>query len=593
VTDSSDSNSTEKLLDTIRGEAPPPAAVEMKKPSPEPKGGSSIKTNIKNSLCVGVHIGGNTLSLVLTGEQKQGGVKEVIKWEVIPFPEHLDVKSSRFSAFLRASLSTFIGKRKNVAIWAGISTKQLKLKNIIIPNVPDSKMANAALWGLKKETDIDLQSEVFDYEFISDTRINGVKKKNVVAFTGNKENIQAVKALFIAAGYPLTGITATPFAIQNFSLTSHNGIGREPVVIVNIRRYRSEIFCISENGITVARSVKTGSYSLVENYLESGGADTVHADVPGLLSARTVTEGPDFEPMQDPAFRLIGKIQRTGEYCSNVYLNNDPISKYRFFGETDNCPAFMAYAEEMIPDRVEYFSPVTDISTSMGINLPKNAQDRNGIIPALGFALSHNDYTPNFLYTYIEKEMEARGKRVNIGIMAAGIVGLLVCAGVWGYFSTVENREIKKKQTLETQLAGFKTSVTRDVLNSKITQATKQVELVRRYTNDYISLAVINEICTFTPENISIVSLDSDLKKEDAKKDKGKKKEGEKNGKARSIKIKGIVKADFTSLESTLTGYVIKLGDSPLFGNINLEDKKVESAGQASILKFTADMEIL
>jgi len=598
VTDSRDLSSTEKLLDTIRGDSPPPAAPspspEIRLPKPDTVRGSNIKTTLKHGLCAGVHIGNNTLSLVLTGEQKQGGSKEVIKWEVIPFPEHLEFTSSGFPSFLGASLSTFLDRKKNIAVWASISTSNLKLRNLIIPNVPDSKMANAALWGLKKELEVNPEAEIFDYEFIGETRVNGIKKKNVVAFAGDKKNIRQIKSMFSSAGYPLTGITATPFAIQNYILNGQLNTGADPVVVVNIRRYRSEIFCLSENGILVARSIKTGSYSLAENYLESGENQTTQADVPALLAARTRMDSPDFGPMEGPAARLIGKIQRTGEYCSNMYLSNTPISKYYLFGETDNCQAFNAFARDMIPDRLSPFSPTHDDIASLGVKLPADAKSRNGIIPALGLALSNNDYTPNFLYTYLEKEIENRAKKLNRGIVAAGLVGLMICGTAWFYFNGVENKEIAKRNAIETQLAGFTKSVTQDVLNRRIADAKKQSDMIRQYADDYLSLAVVNEICSLTPENISIVSLDADFKNNDAedKKAPGKKTDN-RNGNRKYIKVQGIVSADFTFLESTLTGYVIKLGDSPLFGDIELENKKVEQSGDVSILKFTADMEIL
>ncbi|WDP90794.1 MAG: hypothetical protein HUN04_14250 [Desulfobacter sp.] len=597
---SQDLSSTEKLLDTIRGDAPPPAASapETRVPRPEPRGGANIKTNIKHNLCAGVHIGSSTLSLVLTGEQKQGGRKEVVKWEVIPFPDHMEFKSSRFSSFLGASLNAFLGKKKNISVWASISTNHLKLRNLIIPHVADAKIANAALWGLKKEVEVNQESEVFDYEFIEDTRINGVKKKNVVAFTGDKKNINRIQAMFSAAGVNLAGITATPFAIQNYILTGRLDTGSDPIVVVNVRRYRSEIFCLSNNGILVARSIKTGSYSLVENYLEAavGSTGPVQADVPALLAVRTAHDSPDFEPMEGPASRLIGKIQRTGEYCSNMYLSNEPISRYYFFGETDNCPAFNTFASEMIVDRTASFTPTDNDIAAVGVKLPTDAQARNGIIPALGLALSNNDYTPNFLYTYLEKEVENRAKKLNRGIVAAGIAGLLICGGIWFYMDRIENKEVAKRTAVEKELAGFTKSVTQDVLNKRIGDARKHMAFISQYVSDYISLAVVNEICTLTPANISIVSLDADLK------DKAPAKTGKKGaGKApakdtahkKYLKIQGIVSAEFTSLESSLTGYVFKLGDSPLFGEIDLENKKVEQAGENSVLKFTANMEIL
>ena len=114
--------------------------------------------------------------------------------------------------------------------------------------------------------------------------------------------------------------------------------------------------------------------------------------------------------------------------------------------------------------------------------------------------------------------------------------------------------------------------------------------MINRYAHDFQSLAIIHEICALTPQKISLTSFDSDFTKNDPGEDKNEKKKQVKNKK--SVIIKGVVKAEFTELESSLTGYVIKLGDSPLFGDITLLDKKIEEKADSSILKFTADMEI-
>ncbi len=595
MADSNDLSSTEKLLDSIRGDTPPSPAGDASVPQPESGSGSPIKDGSIYNLCLGVHFGGNRLSLVLAGGAKRGGPRDIIKWQTLPYPENSDIKDEQFPAFLKSSLSSFLENKKKVSIWAAIETKDVKLRQLVLPNMPDAKMANAAMWALKKEVEFDPVDEIFDYEFISDVHVNGVKKKNVVAFTGAKTAVKEIQQLFKSAGYSLTGITATPFALQNCLLAGQPDTGGKPILVVNIRRYRSEIFCLANQGVIVARSIKTGSFSLVEASMESGMIDKNITDIPWILSARNRVDDPGFEEMGGAANRLVGKIQRTGEYCSNTYLDNEPIAKYYFFGETDTSPGFTTFLEEMMPDRTILFSPHQDNMAAAGVTVPADAQDRNGIIPALGIALSDNTVTPNFLYTHKEKAIAAKNKKINMGVIAAGIAGLLICVGVWVWFNQMENDITAKRTQVETQLARYEIAVTRDVLNKKITQAQKRSQIIRQYIKDYTPLAVIGELCSLTPENIALVSLDAGLTEDKAgqtkltTRGKGKKIEAVK---ARHLRLQGVVTEEFTALESTLTGYVIALGDSPLFGEISVEDKEVEQKEEGSILKFTADMEI-
>lgn len=594
LTESNVLNSTEKLLNTIRG-GPPPSPEKSSPPVHYPQQETSIKTNIKHSLTVGVFIEGQFVSLALTGEKKAGAGRELIKWSHLEIPDFLEITHARFPAFLKSALTEFLGKYQKADIWTAIDSKDLKLRNLNIPDLSDAKVPNAALWGLKKEVELDAEKEIFDFEYIDDVLVNGIQKKNIVAFTGDKKQVHFLKHLFSSIGYPLAGITAMPFALQNFIRANTLKPGEAPLIIVNVARQYSEITCLSGTCILLTRNIRTGSYSLVEELLESGDKAVKHIDITGILSSGILRDSAEFNLIEPAAARLMGKIVRTGDYCSLNFAANEPISKFLFFGEADNCNAFMAYAAEQLSSRVELFSPLGDQAIPLGIRMPLDAKQRTGIIPALGIALSENEYTPNFLYTYLQRNIKAKYRKMNWAVAAAGLAGLVVCTGAWGWMNTLKNKEIHEKTAIEKQLTQYNPLVNQSLLTEKITEARKKSELINRYARDYLSLAVINEICSLTPRKISITSLESDFTKNEPEADKAsaEKKGGpEKAEKKRSVTLKGIVTSEFTDLESTLTGYVITLGDSPLFGDIRLKDKQIEKNSDSTVLKFTAEMEI-
>ncbi len=590
-------NSTERLLHTIREDnhkvppdqvIPDPVIPNPVIPNRPPRQVTSIKTNIKHSLVAGVFIGDDSLSLVLTGERKPGTGREIIKWSHTRIPRDMDRESQVFISLLRTSISRFLDTHKKVSLWTGLDSRYLKLRKIVIPYLPPGKIANAAFWGLKKEIELDGTKEVFDFEVGEEILVGGVKKREVIAFSGDKQQIDFLTQSFSKAGYPLTGITAMPFAMQNF-VRADLVPGASPVVMVHIARYYSDITCFSNEGVLLARNIRTGSYSLVEELIESNDSALEGGDIPGFLSSLKEKDSPGFERIEHSANRLTGKILRTGDYCSHNYASNTPVSKFYFFGETDDCQAFMDYAADQFPCEMEKFNPFGELSSSLGMEMPKLAEERNSVISALGLALSQKVATPNFLHTYIQKNIETKYRKMNIAVAAVGMVALLVCGGVWGWLCSVEAGKIKETRALEKQIAHYNPIVTQTFLTRRIQEAKEKSQMIKRYTSDFLSLAVINEICSLTPEKINILSLDSNFIKEEPEAGNKKKKKEKK----RSLTLQGIVSAEFTDLESTLTGYVITLGDSPIFGDILLQNKKIEKRSGASILKFTADMEIL
>lgn len=583
MSDSKISNSTEKLLSTIRGEASQPIE-NSSMPHKSSAQATSLRGNIKHSLCTGVFFENKFISFVLTGERKKGAGKELVKWSRIQIPDHLDIDSTRFPLFLKSSISEFLGGYKKTSIWTSIDSKDLKLRNITIPDIHDSKVSNAALWGLKKEVDFNVEKEIFDFDYIGDLQVSGIKKKNIVAFAGDKKQIEFLKHLFSTAGYPLKGITAMPFALQNFILNGSIQVESAPVVMVNVAKDHSEISCLSRNSVLLIRNIRTGSESLVEELTD---ADTPkNTDKTNILSSELQQSDPEFKLMMPAMDRLVGKIIRTGDYCSNNFAANEPIAKFLFFGETDGCKAFMDYAGERISSKIERFLPFEAYASSLVNKVALDAKQRTGVISALGIALSEDEDTPNFLYTYLQKNIKTKYRKMNWKVVTTGLFCLMICAGLWGWMQTKKNNEINQRIAIERQLSQYTPTVTQQLLVRKITEAKKKSARLNQYARDYLSLAIISEICSLTPEKISITSFDSDFTITEPKTDKTSRE------KKRSLILKGVVTDKFTELESTLTGYIVKLSDSPLFGDIQLQDKEIEKKENSTILIFTADMEI-
>lgn len=549
----------------------------------------SLKTNIKYSRTAGVFFEDRSIFLVLTGQPKKGGIKEIIKWEHVKIPDLIEINTPRYPAFLKSVLGDFLGKDSKVKIWSGIDSKGLKLQNLNLPDIHDSKLANAAFWGLKKEIEVDAEKEIFDFEFIDNTQLSGIEKKNVVAFAGDKGQIFFLKKLFSDAGYPLTGITALPFCLQNFNRTNTIGTESSSVVITHIRRNYTEISCLSKKSVLLTRNIKIGLYSLA-NGLPSPEPETEESnDATPLLSPDITRNSVEFTHTVEPiAARLINKIIRTGEYASHKFAENEPISKFLFFGHADDFSAFMEYAAEQLPGKTEKFLPFEGHSTQRG-TLPGRAENRAGVIPALGMALSDNRYTPNFLDTCLHKKIRAKYKKMNVTIAAVGTISLMICAGLWGWFHTLKNHEINERKRIEEQISGYNLLVSEQLLDRKISEARKKANLINRYAHDVLPLAVIHELCSLTPEKIAITSFDSDFATSDSQ---GHKDTKEKKEKRRRLVITGIVTADFTFLEPLLTEYILRLGASPLFESIQLKNKEIVKKEGVATMIFTADMEI-
>ena len=569
-------NSTQKLLDLIRsGELN--QVNDTIPDDPNPSLPVTIKTKYLN---LGVLISQRDLTLVLTSNKGFTKKKGLVKWDNIPLPENLQPETDEFSAFLGRCLDNFLGNKKKIPIWCALKSSSLKIKNITIPDIPQAKIANAAFWGLKKETDFNETREIFNFEILGDVSVDGIKKKKILVFSAPRDEIDSLKKTFRQAGYFLDGITSIPFAMQNFIRTGQIQINDPYFAIVNISRDTSEIHCFSQSGILLIRNLRAGSRNLIETLDTPRDMDPID-----YLSSMTDTDTNKFSKIKDTSERLISKIVRTGDYCAHNYTDNTPLTRYIFYGETDQCDPFMKLASAMIRTRIDIFEPVRDdLSGSIEAQLPQNMKQRNSVLTAFGIALSDNDITPNFLFTFNDRQKIKKQKRITQATVLAGTILLMTCFSAHSWLNYTHKKDLAALAQLSRDQTEFgENKIQKEVISEAIALAEKNNSAKKKYIKSYLPLAVIYDICHFTPDYIYLSSMAYDLKKDTENQDRVSKK----------VLIEGQVSGQSNSLGSDLSNYILNLSESPVFGYIEITSKQIKLIDHKKNLFFKATLEVL
>ena len=571
-------NSTEKLLDIIRGisHKKPKIIIPTALPKIEPVNLKKIK---KKNLCLGVLLNLENITLVLSSNKE----KRLIKWANIELSDDLGIEDDGFALFLESRLEDFTEGLKGIPAWCNIDSAALKLRNITIPDVAKPKIANAAFWGLKKEVDFDTDQEIFDFEIIGNRIIQDVKKKTLLAYTIEKTQVNQLKVLFSKTGFNLKGITTIPFAFQNFIHSQHLQMQDPPFTIVNVSRKSSEIVCFSNTSILLTRTIRTGSYNLVEDFIKSSDKIVVK-----YLSSLKSIQSDGFLKIKLSCERLIEKIVRTSEYCSQNFADNVPMKNFFFIGETADCDPFMELTANTTLTNVERFDPVFDtLPGSVSGPYPENAYERGLITTAFAISLSSNDYTPNFLLTSADKLNKKKKQNLNIAASIIFVLILIFCTAFESWQGFAKKREMTKLDEIVLLKKNFNPNINQESMVKMISRAEQKIKLRNQYISNYFPLAVINEICSNTPANISISSLEADFSDQNKKKN-----EGEQNAKEILAKVLIIGSVEINS-DSDFTEYILNLGNSKIFGDIEVLQKNIDDDGNDKLLKFKVSVEII
>jgi len=217
-----DVSSTEKLLKLIRQKESAPAAPEPRKALPPEaaplKSPPTPLISLKKSSTVGIDIGHVYLRLVRTVEEA-GGKLRIVDRRRLKIPPGAGRETPEFSSFLKAALNDFCASARRSRLWAIMSSAHVEISHIRIPRVEKKQIANAVYWTAKRESPFNESEVYFDFEVQGEVIDQGIPKLAVLFYTSPRREVDYLRQLFAGIGWPLTGISLVPFAVQNYFRT--------------------------------------------------------------------------------------------------------------------------------------------------------------------------------------------------------------------------------------------------------------------------------------------------------------------------------------------------------------------------------------
>ena len=604
--------------------AKPPRRPE--KPSGKPSRSKPPSTSVRRLVpkafsilpktTIGVSIGYQDVKLVKVGPGPDKS-RVLLNYSVVPFPAQLTTEGAQFPLFLKRVLAQFCGDEKEPEIWSAISSAQVEMRYLRIPKVPRKQIANTVYWTFKRDVSFDERENIFDFVLLGDTIEEGVRKTEVMAYTAPRAEVNQLRENFAKSGYPLTGITIVPFLLQNLLRARWVETGVKNVCALYIGRDWSRIDVFSGGNLVLSRGIKAGMRSMVEAIRQQlaeepsavpppleevpplEGKPPEEAHLPEDDEARRVffnfirdsqfVEKPPSGSYSDsdilhmilPALeRLIRQVERTLEHYT---LKFDSVGIDRIFlsGPINTQPILVDFFNEQLGADLDVFDPMGSESPLSGdISPPETRAEREAFLPAVGMALSSTEQTPNFIFTYKDKERTTKSERLNQSLFAVLLVVMVACGAVFFWLSD----EIDKKEAtafaLQRELDAFTPRVNQDLIAKFLERVKKRQQALKKVGARYEAVAVINEVSRLTPGHIRLLSvtLDSQAPEE---------------GQTRHmLRVEGVIFGDRLTFESALAEYLVKLEGSPLLNNFTIQKRAFAYVGESEVLRFAAQMEV-
>jgi len=619
-------SSTERLLDLIRnGGKEGDTAFDpssQKSIGPRLMGLFRNSVSFKKSISVGVDLGHDDLKLIKIHRISDQKV-EMLEYARVPFESDITRKSPEFYQFLRPVLTNFCGSSTNPGIWCTIPSARVETRQLRIPKVNQKQIPNSVYWSYQKASSFNEKENLFDFELLGEVDDGNTTKINVMAYTALQTEIKELKDLFDKAGFPLSGISIVPFAFQSLLRAGRIDTQEIHVASLYIGRDWSRIDIFSEGNLMLSRGIKAGVKTMVE---------ALRTEIEGDLFERSIAKFPtrdtarikavkkklkdEFDQAQQLFFgvihdisasalderkrllkqdkifkmilpalqRLVRQVERTLRHFSLNY-ENARVGKVYISSGVNAHQRIMDYIGEELGVPTETVNPFADSSTFVSLTpSPELVSEQNSFVPAMGMALSSNMLTPNFLYTYKDKQKTVRSQRINSGVIVGFLLLMIICVGVsFLQKRTLDEKEYQKQQSRR-QLENISVRVDQSLVLKLVDNIQSKNQEIQLIGQKYFGLAVVGEITDLTPAKVRLLSLTAQLGDDPAKKQ---------SAKSRGLVLSGVVRGDRMTLESTLAGYLMELKNSPFFDKPTISKKSFEHYEGVEVLKFTARLKLV
>jgi hypothetical protein len=271
-----------------------------------------------------------------------------------------------------------------------------------------------------------------------------------------------------------------------------------------------------------------------------------------------------FMMIQAPLERLLRRVERSLEHFA-LTLEVGEVSKFYISGEIHAHRQLDEYISEEIGIQCEILDPLDpgnpfteDVSESISL------VERSSFGSALGLALSRNSITPNLIFTYRDKEKLAGISSINRAILAAFVVIVILCAGVFLWQESVVKDKQLRVVELKKKLEKYSPLVNQNLIFQLSAKVKQNRHRLKEYSRRYKSMAVLAEVSRLTPPNIRLLSLTTKVGRVSEAKNKVAKND---------LLLEGMVFGDQQKLEGSLATYLLRMESSPLFSQAGIHKK--------------------
>lgn len=479
-----------------------------------------------------------------------------------PVPADIKADSAAYSRYLGECIAESIQSvRGSVEVWTAQKPDQVRIHQLDVTSTSESQLPAAVFWAVQREEAFEARDFLLDFEIegIHPTQQGKGRRYRVSAFLVEKKELWAVEHLFLAAGFPLSGIVLPVRALGHLISGEWLAGENEAVALAQIGDLTSRFAVYEGLEASVLRSIPLGMDSLGRAVSGDFGDRMNESEALRMLRESTSGELRQemLESIEPGLDRMARQIERTVSFYQNSTRKYGAVNRVFTSGSIAAFPTLMDRLAGHLSLPMEAIDPFAHPFIEADETIVPSPENRPAFATAFGLALSPARKGQNFLRPFGMRLREKAAGRIAKGILAAFIASVLVCGFIYGWrlYELSEARQTYRETVL--RFESLNTANQPDNLLQRLDALeTLKGQLISRAEGLEVT-ALISEISRLTPPEIELTRLTANL---EAPRESG---SGESPA-ARWIQLDGASRDDGLGAENRVNLFARSLGNSPL-----------------------------
>ena len=534
---------------------------------------------------VGVELAVGSLRLVRT---RRGVVEDYTR---ISLPPTMALSSPEYCELLSSSMQAFCKHHTRADIWATAPFPKMHVRHLQIPKVSRRQLSLAVKWALRREIPGDLKGMFVDYTVGSEVVERGTRKINVTACVVRLIDIERIHALFVAAGFPLKGLTTPFFTYCNVVAAGGHMPSQGDRLFLDIGLASTQILLLREGKVAIHREFRLGVESFLDTCkpavpageaVETFVATLAEAPSDGARAAEREGLMAAFQPVLR---RLLRQLDMTLE-AQEFALDELDLEALHLSGPLSVCDPVRQFMAEHLGHAVVALAPLGSAALAPGKPTVVSPASQAWFVPAVGLALSPSSGTLNLLRPIQSRWERAEDSTINQVIMGGFVIACLAICGGWGMAACRSARLQVEAAPLRREIEARTELLTVAALKPMLEEAVGREEARATFASERYLLAIMAELSDLTTAPIGWVACKVDLGPAASKLGAAAKTtRGERSGPR--VKLVGRVGGRPERAAAELAAYQVTLDESPLFDVIEMKSTAPRSTRAGAMLEFT------